>query len=316
MKNKKEYIFLRFGFGHGQQGFSKDYSFTIKGSAFEHNNFIIEYGTEEPKILLEMEEIKSCASRKRGDEYKIKTRKDGVANCVTIIDTDSMLTEPLKIPQATKQGYIKCPVGGVFDASCPNSELRRGIVQENGEVSPALTTNSEGAILRYEGRKPKIVGFSRDKEGKIVKRHLQDTANTIHTSTGSGSNTNQYVAEGIEYKGKLMMEGDAVDTSRSETFGAHVMDGVSPTLRRERPDAVAACEKQGMRYRIRKLTEREVFRLMDVSEEDIDKIQAARISKTAQYKLAGNSIVVSCLYHIFRKMFIETRFEQQQLSLF
>lgn len=46
MKIKKEYIFLRFGFGHGQQGFSKDYSFTIKGSAFEHNNFIIEYGTE------------------------------------------------------------------------------------------------------------------------------------------------------------------------------------------------------------------------------------------------------------------------------
>lgn len=42
---------------------------------------------------------------------------------------------------------------------------------------------------------------------------------------------------------------------------------------------------------------------MDVSEEDIDKIQAAGISKSRQYMLAGNSIVVSCLVEIFRQMF-------------
>ena len=29
------------------------------------------------------------------------------------------------------------------------------------------------------------------------------------------------------------------------------------------------------------------------------------ISKTQQYKMAGNSIVVNVLYHIFRKMFVE-----------
>lgn len=69
-------------------------------------------------------------------------------------------------------------------------------------------------------------------------------------------------------------------------------------------------------YRIRKLTPRECFRLMDVDETDIDKIQQAGISNTQQYKLAGNSIVVSCLYHIFRKMFTETENENQQLTLF
>lgn len=35
------------------------------------------------------------------------------------------------------------------------------------------------------------------------------------------------------------------------------------------------------------------------------------ISKTAVYKLAGNSIVVSCLYHIFRTMFIPGQPENQ-----
>ena len=72
-------------------------------------------------------------------------------------------------------------------------------------------------------------------------------------------------------------------------------------------------------FRIRRLTPRECFRLMDVSDSDIDKIQSAGISKTQQFKLAGNSIVVSCLYHIFRKMFIDLSNEQPgyvQLSLF
>ena len=59
-------------------------------------------------------------------------------------------------------------------------------------------------------------------------------------------------------------------------------------------------------FRIRKLTERECFRLMGVDEADIDKIQAAGISKSQQYKMAGNSIVVHVLYHIFKNLFIET----------
>lgn len=75
-------------------------------------------------------------------------------------------------------------------------------------------------------------------------------------------------------------------------------------------------DKDGKRYRIRKLTPRETFRLMDVKDEDIDKIQQAGIAKTNQYKLAGNSIVVSCMYHIFRKLFVEKGNENQQLELF
>jgi site-specific DNA-cytosine methylase len=78
-------------------------------------------------------------------------------------------------------------------------------------------------------------------------------------------------------------------------------------------------ELQGKKFRIRKLTPRECFRLMGVDDADIDKIQAAGISNSAQYKLAGNSIVVDVLYHIFRKMFIETecdKSEGTQLTLF
>lgn len=80
-------------------------------------------------------------------------------------------------------------------------------------------------------------------------------------------------------------------------------------------------ELKGKKFRIRKLTPRECFRLMGVDDADIDKIQAAGISNSSQYKLAGNSIVVDVLFHLFRKMFIETepdttKGEVTQLTLF
>lgn len=89
----------------------------------------------------------------------------------------------------------------------------------------------------------------------------------------------------------------------------------------EHPTKEQLLEYFSRRILIRKMTPREAFRLMDVDDTDIDKIFAAEetvtlkngttktkkaISKTAAYKLAGNSICVSCLYWIFYKMFIDT----------
>ena len=71
--------------------------------------------------------------------------------------------------------------------------------------------------------------------------------------------------------------------------------------------------------RIRKLTPRECFRLMGVSEPDIDKILNSGISNSACYKLAGNSIVKDVMTAIFDKLFVNTEQERKagtQLSLF
>ena len=71
-----------------------------------------------------------------------------------------------------------------------------------------------------------------------------------------------------------------------------------------------------MGFRIRKLTPREVFRLQDVDDADIDKMLNSGISNSQLYRMAGNSITVNVLYHIFRKLFIEKDNENQQLTLF
>lgn len=104
-------------------------------------------------------------------------------------------------------------------------------------------------------------------------------------------------------------------------------DGVSNTLSTSTKDNMLAMpelrmvdgcmvDSIGRRYRIRKLTPTECFRLMDVEDEDIEKMKQAGIAKTNLYKLAGNSIVVSCMFHLFRKLFIEKGNENQQLELF
>lgn len=58
-----------------------------------------------------------------------------------------------------------------------------------------------------------------------------------------------------------------------------------------------------IRVRIRKLSERECFRLMGCKDEDIDKIVNSGISRSSCYKLAGNSIVCQCLMGIFTQLF-------------
>lgn len=69
-------------------------------------------------------------------------------------------------------------------------------------------------------------------------------------------------------------------------------------------------------FKIRKLTPRECLRLMNVDDADIDKMFCAGLSNTQLYKMAGNSIVVNVLYHIFRKMFVEKENENEQLTIF
>ena len=55
-------------------------------------------------------------------------------------------------------------------------------------------------------------------------------------------------------------------------------------------------------YRIRKLTPRECWRLMDFTDEDFDKAEEVN-SNTQLYKQAGNSIVVNCLVAILGQLF-------------
>jgi DNA (cytosine-5)-methyltransferase 1 len=155
----------------------------------------------------------------------------------------------------------------------------------------------------------------------------QDVIGTITTNVGNSAPRNGYkIAEPLRIPQATKQDyievpqGAVFDMSypESTTRRGRVQEGgqVSPTLM---AGGEAPCHydgKESTSYRIRKLTPRECFRLMGVDDKDIDTIQASGVSNSQQYKMAGNSIVVDVLYHLFRKMFTETHSEDRQLTLF
>ena len=76
-------------------------------------------------------------------EQRIEPNTQDTSNCLTSVQKDNLVMETVKIKQATKSGYIECDVGGVFDASYPNSATRRGRVQESGNVCPTITAQNQ-----------------------------------------------------------------------------------------------------------------------------------------------------------------------------
>ena len=58
-------------------------------------------------------------------------------------------------------------------------------------------------------------------------------------------------------------------------------------------------------FKLRNVTPYEAFRLMDIKDTDITKIQNTGISEAQLYKLAGNSIVVAVLEGIFKNLLID-----------
>lgn len=278
----------------------------------------------EPAVLTPIRTEKAKELRRQGIETfanrELVPRTDGCSGTITTVQKDNLLQEPIKIRQATAQGYIECPAGGGFDAAYPNSKLRRGRVQNNGDVVGAITASADNHCV-YEG--VSILGYTRDDKGNVQSYHEKDVAGTIHTSSGNGGNTDQFVKESISRQDNIafkeMPDGNirAYDASTPDKRGVSELqitnaDNIAPTLTTSHEPKVL------LKYRIRKLTPTECLRLMDCDDEDIQKILNAQVPlvlksgklkykqlpKTAAYKLAGNSICVAPLYYIFRNMFI------------
>lgn len=186
-------------------------------------------------------------------------------------------------------------------------------------VSPTIcSTDSRGSHLVI------LLGYTRDRFGRVTSYHPKLVANTITSKTGGGGNTDQFILtfhpdgeqseRGSRLRSKVMPNGnircyqdDAAKSGISELQIINA-ENVCPTVTTAHvPKVLQPIEQTDTEMtwaRVRKLTPREAFRLMDVEDADIDRIQAEGISKTQQYKLAGNSIVVACMERIFENLFI------------
>ena len=84
-------------------------------------------------------------------EQRLEPNLEGLCNTLTTVQKDNMVMESVRIKQATKEGYIEMDVGGVFDASFPDSNTRRGRVHDHGHVSSKITAKNQ-ETYRYESQ--------------------------------------------------------------------------------------------------------------------------------------------------------------------
>ena len=187
-------------------------------------------------------------------------------------------------------------------------------IYDVGGCGPTLSTMQGG------NREPKIL------ENKIVAMRGRNPDNPSDRT--SGSPTEQRLEVNMQgasncltsvQKDNLFMESQVLTPKRTE-YGKQIrkayesgqiqesrhnmteleprQDNVSNTLTTVQKDNLLLEKPQ---YRIRKLTPRECGRLMGVSDEDIDKMEAVN-SNTQLYKQFGNSIVVDVMCAMFKNL--------------
>jgi DNA (cytosine-5)-methyltransferase 1 len=228
-------------------------------------------------------------------------------NCFLIETDDSLaIMEEVNVKQ----------IGNLYPDKNGFKNRTSGRVYSSDGLSPTLTTVTGGH------HEPKIIEAGYVKERKHQQDFVQHEDGICRTiCTGTHASTPHLLKT-------LVSETNSPSEERYLEFSNFISLGIqnnsyNRVWKTDNYCGALNCtkqmeilDKQKMQYRIRKLTPRECFRLMGVDDKDINTIQTAGISNSQQYKLAGNSIVVDVLYHIFRKTFIDIECEEQQLKLF
>lgn len=103
----------------------------------------------------------------------------------------------------------------------------------------------------------------------------------------------------------VVMRGRNLDNPSDRTTGVHTEQRLEVN-NKSTSNTLTSVQKDNLvlepTYRIRKLTERECWRLMGFDDNDVDKVKAIGMSKTQMYKQAGNSICVPVLEALLKEL--------------
>ena len=192
-------------------------------------------------------------------------------------------------------------------------------VKEDG-ISTTLTSSmgAGGGYVPMINEPVRKYGIFDDEKGKHQAGSVWETeglAPTLDTMQGGYRQPCIEIKEKTKKGYKEAYEGDGIYLDRPHQKRGCVQHGMVQTLKTSGNDVGVVTKS----LRIRKLTPLECFRLMGFSDEDFNKVVG--ISNTQLYKMAGNSIVVNVLVHLFKSLFeaLETNEHKEiieQLALF
>jgi DNA (cytosine-5)-methyltransferase 1 len=246
----------------------------------------------------------------------------------------SQLENGLAIKEATKQGYAVAEEGDAVNFQFPDSNTRRG------RVGKQLANTLEASGINQGVVEPQMLGHIDGVSGHdICKRVYGGDGISPTIPTGSSGNTTPKVAEPIIYGNLNHYGNDQMNRVYSTEGVAPTITVVSGGGREQKiaekqpklniighsgsggqkghiyeSSELISCltatdykqPKQifgeDTKYRIRKLTPRECFRLQGFPDAEFDKLTANGISNSQLYKMAGNAVTVNVISALGRRL--------------
>lgn len=211
-------------------------------------------------------------------EQRLEANTNGVTNTITTVAKDNYVMEPVVCEQRCDEGlrFFKDDVVGTLRTidACGDKRV----------IEPELT--QIGTI---------------DGNGHEIRRRVYDADGISPTlcGVGSGGNTEPKVLVKDEDVNPVRI-GNIYGKQFGTGYAGNVwdQDSVSPTIMTAQGGNRQPLVVDDVKWRIRKLTPLECWRLMGFSDEDCNRA-SAYVSDSSLYKQAGNSIVTSCLVAIF-----------------
>lgn len=238
-----------------------------------------------------------------GNGFKFSpTNGNCVSKSITTKAGQRMDDNFIKVKSATKQGFEIAEEGDSINFSQPNSETRRGRVGK--EVAQTLDTACNQGVL---------IGVIRGR-GEDNTQTLElngfETSNSITTVqkdnvvVRSGTWRTHKDGNCPTIPARAREDGSGQPVIKEEWIKGGLQknqpeqkNGISPCLTSAMGMGGGHTPIHNYDYRIRRLTPRECFRLMDFPDDFV-----MPCSDTQMYKQAGNSIVVNVLAQIINKL--------------
>ena len=253
-------------------------------------------------------------------EQRLEINAQGISNTITTVQKDNYVIEtPIRLGNIYGNDKGSGFAGNVYDKNAISPTL---MTMNGGNSQPMIVSDSIHKIdipqtirvRKHTINNTKLVELLRSHKN-LSNKQIADALNVPITKVEHWFRTDVYFAvpdAEIWFKLKSLLqietnEFDEAITTFEEKEGVfeksnrcYLDSGIAPTL------TSSSCDEKIVNdLRIRKLTPLECWRLMGFDDEDFNKAQSSGVSDTQLYKQAGNSIVVDCLYYIFKSLLVD-----------
>lgn len=260
------------------------------------------------EIQLELEKLgyKNYNEVLNAKDYGIPQNRERIFMVSILGDYSYTFPEPIKLELRLKdlleenvdeKYYLsEKALQGVARTTFQSSKLESRMEDENGIMTTLCARDYKGPklvqvaqFIAIKEATEKGYAEAKDGDGVYINRPQQKRGvvqkGMIQTIKTSGNDIGVVMGEYRRDEGIRTFKTGAIGTIRTKESGGDKVVVTSPPLR------------------IRKLTPRECWRLMGISDADFDKAQASGMSNAQLYKQAGNGIVVNVFEAILKNLF-------------